>query len=756
MCYDVKVDHKTFNPQGDTYANLSFDVEIPTILKACSNLVEYKEDERKLIFRFTHLSVREYLIKHNWAPAAHAFAAEKCLHSFLDLRPPSLSVSPFKLFTEVALEEWIFHLQQADKGNFVSSTVLVLLKAFVGPPGTISPYIETLDKGYRGELTFKAILPNGGNFRFPRNDAIFKAHFVCVVFYLGLEASFDFLLSRGLSTLLADFHPGLNRREFSDNQPGFALSLATTPNMLKQCISFLRTDGDTTAGILWHLVANFRLHLGEWKSYDDESSINSIVNSIADWIVKHTSGDELSMLLGATINIVLGQLHQPSYPERSSKVETTKMLVHRGARPIASSFERPPGYTWLSAHEELFKQGPAWFDGGHVDRDIMDILETLPQVSADLITHELSHTIIRPVFSNHSACPGDAEVAAFLRALVSTVSGTANATVQQEFLSPMLLWTTCMSMARSCHVLLAAGAHATACVTAASAKKLSEKYGSPLIAACAKRDQTLRDHSTREIQRMLLDHRGDVNTVAQSGYFGTALIAACASIDDIELCQALLDHGADANATCLSGFYGTALIAACVSGNMRVCETLLSSGAKINATCSIGFHRTALIAAASWSRPSQATKLWWLTKLRAEIQCKDHAEDLHFRLRLCNFLLHHKADANAVVIGDDSDYIGTALIAASLHDDAALCKRLIDCGADANAISGGAYTTAFAAAKWTNELILMSGPCLSCEEKVAVIKRAMQLKPGEALRTTRGKALLLLEEQYRTLEGATK
>lgn len=720
MCYDVKVDHKTFNPQGDTYANLSFDVEIPTILKACSNLVEYKVDERKRTFRFTHLSVREYLIKHNWAPAAHAFAAEKCLHSFLDLRPPSLSISPFKLFTEVALEEWIFHLQQADKGDFVSSTVLVLLKAFVGPPGTISPYVEILDKGYRGNLAFKAILPNGGYFGFRRNNAIFKAHFVCVVFYLGLEASFNFLLSRGLSTLLADFHPGLNPREFFDDQPGFALSPATTPNMLKQCISFLKTNGDTTADILWHLAANFRLHVGEWKSHDGKSSINSIVNSIADWIVKHTSGDELSMLLGATINIVLGQLHQPSYPERSSKIEKTKMLVNRGARPFTSSFERPLGYIWLSAHEELFKQGPAWFDDGHVDQDIMDILGTLPQVSADLITHELSHIIIRPVFFHDSACPGDAEVAAFLRALISTVAGTVNATVQQEFLSPMLLWTTCMSMARSCHVLLAAGAHATACVTAVSAKNLSEKYGSPLIAACAKSDQNLRDHSTREIQRLLLDHGGDVNTVAQSGYFGTALIAACV-MGDLELCQILLDHGADATAT-----------------------------------CSIGFHRTALIAAASWSRPSQATKLWWLTNWRAEIQCKDHTEDLDFRLRLCNFLLHHKVDANAVVTGDGSNYIGTALIAASLHDDAALCERLIDCGADANAISGGAYTTAFAAAKWTNELILMSGPCLSCEEKVAVIKRAMQLKPGEALRTTRGKALLLLEEQYRTLEGATE
>lgn len=755
MCYDVKVDHKTFNPQGDTYANLSFDIAIPTILNSCSNLVEYDNHWRhqESTFRFTHLSVREYLIKQNWAPAAHDFAAEKCLHRLLDLRSPlrspTLLPTRFESFTNVASEEWIFHLQHADKGDSVSRTVLVLLKAFVGPPGTFSRYIGAFGERYSRH---SALLPTGGHFRFPHNDAIFKAHFVCVVFYLGLESSFDRLLSGDLSTLLADFHPSLNPGEFSDDQPGFALSPATTPSMLDQCIRFLKMNGNTTIDVLWHLLANFRLRVGRWTSYD--GVIESFINSIADWIVKHASGDELAMLLGATINIVIGRSPRISSWERSEQVETTKMLINRGARPVASSFERPPGFTWLSAIEELFEQGPAWFDDRNIDPSIIDMLRTLPRGIAELTSHELSRIIVRPTFSHHSACPDDAEVAVFLGELVSTIAGTVSTTVQQEFLSPMLLWATHRSLAESCHVLLTAGASATACVTTASARKLSEYYGSPLIAACAKRDQIPRARSTREIQLMLLGHGEDVNTVAHSGNFGTALIAACV-IGDLELCQILLDHGADANVACASGFYGTALIAACVHGNIRVCEALLSCGAEINAKSSIGLYRTALIAAASWSRPSPTTKPWWRDHGQAETQRQDYTEDLHFRLRMCNLLLHHKADANALVIGDGSDYIGTALIAASLHDDAALCKRLIDCGADVNAISGGAYTTAFAAAKWANELMIKF-TFLSPEEKVAAIKRAMELKPGEAVHTNRGKALLFLEEQCRTLEGTTE
>ncbi|OPB42080.1 hypothetical protein A0O28_0031970 [Trichoderma guizhouense] len=112
-----------------------------------------------------------------------------------------------------------------------------------------------------------------------------------------------------------------------------------------------------------------------------------------------------------------------------------------------------------------------------------------------------------------------------------------------------------------------------------------------------------------EILDLLLAHGADVNACAQDG--GTALIAACRSLENDTKCvQLLLDHGADVNAW--SEYHGTALISTCqtkydrrgpdlLDGRtaVRVAQALLDRGADVNAQHEK--YGTALQAACAWN-----------------------------------------------------------------------------------------------------------------------------------------------------------
>lgn len=728
---------------------------------------------------------------------------------------------------------------------------------------TLGPFLRFSSStgliGFGKKFKVQSCKPSGSYFLVPY-DNIFKAHFVCVAFYLGFETTFTSLTSPRPRNFVTDLYPHLNPKEISDVQPGVALSPATTYDMLAQYIDLLSLTGRTPADILWYFLANGGFHTRKMKPHD--GFLGPFIETIAECIVRHTLGNERAMLLGATINLVLSQpmersqvdFHRVSKRDRAKQIESIKLLLREGARPVPSSFEQPPGYRWLSPVEELSRVKEICLYECPIDQGIIDVLRILPQGSAEIASHEFSRLFVEPTFRRTAQglrFPHDNEVAGFLKTLIAGIAGTLSstgtisATVQQEFLSPMLLWTTHQSMAQSCKVLLTAGAQVSADVRATSANYLSEKYGSAFIAACAIGDleicknfidhvikhapggedvnttsmrgqysnaftaacahgnirlcQTLLDygadvnaishsgsfgtaliaacsHGNIELCQTLLDQGANINTVSHSGNFGTALIAACAH-GKFKLCQTLLDQGADVNAVSHSGDFGTALTAACAHGNIELCQTLLDHRAHINgishssafgtaliaacafgnieicrilleheadanAVCSAGIYRTALIAAASWFKPSEDNR--WQPRRH-----RDLPQDLALRLQMCNLLLEHKADVNSVVSGDGCDYIGTALIASCLRDDACLCQRLIDCGAKLDCTSGGLYRTAFSAAEYANEW----APELPAEEankqNVAAIERAIR-NPEKHLKpvTIKGRALMLLLDKH--------
>ncbi|KAI9763081.1 MAG: hypothetical protein M1840_000928 [Geoglossum simile] len=95
-------------------------------------------------------------------------------------------------------------------------------------------------------------------------------------------------------------------------------------------------------------------------------------------------------------------------------------------------------------------------------------------------------------------------------------------------------------------------------------------YGNPLQAALAR--------SLGELAPMLLEKGADVN--ASGGQFGHPLQAA-ARYASPRTVQLLVDHGADVNAQ--GGYYGNALQAACHRGDEEIVLLLLKRGANVNA-----------------------------------------------------------------------------------------------------------------------------------------------------------------------------
>ncbi|KAL7954396.1 ankyrin repeat-containing domain protein [Trichoderma compactum] len=161
----------------------------------------------------------------------------------------------------------------------------------------------------------------------------------------------------------------------------------------------------------------------------------------------------------------------------------------------------------------------------------------------------------------------------------------------------------------------------------------------------------------REILDLLLEHGADVDACAQDD--GTALIAACRSLEEDTRCvRLLLDRGADVNAQ--SDHYGTALISTCRTKYhrrgydrlyddrtaVRVARALLDRGADVNAQH--GKYGTALEAACHWNL--ELVEL--LLEHGADVQLQDcaawYAAARFADVSSLRLLLDHGIDVNHV------------------------------------------------------------------------------------------------------------
>lgn len=491
---------------------------------------------------------------------------------------------------------------------------------------------------------------------------------VCVIFYLGLERSFASLISQSLGTSV-DFQLSESLEEAIAAQTGFALSPATSPALLAQRTRILAPDAITMRPFSWTFMKNLWPHMYEWNTGrggdDDQLMRDLTVDNIAAYIFESISADDASGLLIMTMDLVLSKWPTFTTLRRryGKQPKSTNSLADSGRQHLSRNVRRYPAYL-----------GSA----GNMDRGLFNPSEILHERrAADPAAQEWAH-VVRTVLLHLvkvrtlRTCFTDEEFSSFLQRLLLGIRDTSEEYVQQQLSLPLLLGAATYSMAKSCRDLLTAGVRATAEVTASSANVLSERYGSALISACERADI--------DTCRIMIEQGADVNATYSLGFWETALIAACCSSvtsvsithAHLEIPRMLLDHGANVNAVAHSGDFRTALIAACDRGNVQLCQMLIDYGANANLMSSRGLHRTPLIAAAAWSSPG------WLGEGRRRGNPKDNI----IRMRMCDLLLKNGADANAIVVSGQGIIFDTALCAATYHEDADLCSRFINCGAE--------------------------------------------------------------------------
>ncbi|ETS73751.1 hypothetical protein PFICI_14697 [Pestalotiopsis fici W106-1] len=225
-------------------------------------------------------------------------------------------------------------------------------------------------------------------------------------------------------------------------------------------------------------------------------------------------------------------------------------------------------------------------------------------------------------------------------------------------------------------------------------------YNTALQAACRFGNET--------VVRMLLDYKADVN--AQGGVYGSALQAACRA-GSIRIIELLLHHGADTNS--FGGTYCTPLQAASAKGSLRVVQILLNEGAKVNVR---GGQYGSALQAASRGGHLKVVEVLMANGGRPEASLQISAAAGHDKI--VEFLLDQGVDPNArqfeafgsaleiaVAAGredlahllcergaqadDGQQYFGTALQIATSFGNKKLVRLLLEHGANPGEDGGG-------------------------------------------------------------------
>ncbi|KAL4894380.1 ankyrin repeat-containing domain protein [Aspergillus ambiguus] len=211
--------------------------------------------------------------------------------------------------------------------------------------------------------------------------------------------------------------------------------------------------------------------------------------------------------------------------------------------------------------------------------------------------------------------------------------------------------------------------------------------------------------------KLLLEAGADVNMPLTQGEYGSALAAAAATSRDLEILETLLEAGADVNMSLPGGEYGSTLAAAAASteDSIEKLKVLLKAGADVNMLLTVGRYGSAL-AAASAADSLEAVKILIGAGADANLQLSVGeygnalvaAATLSYGAETVKCLLESGADAN--ILPSVGAY-GSALAAAAAATNPESTKCLIEAGADVNVqLSRGEYGSALAAGAYRGSL----------------------------------------------------
>ncbi|EEU42897.1 uncharacterized protein NECHADRAFT_84227 [Fusarium vanettenii 77-13-4] len=232
---------------------------------------------------------------------------------------------------------------------------------------------------------------------------------------------------------------------------------------------------------------------------------------------------------------------------------------------------------------------------------------------------------------------------------------------------------------------------------------LRGRYGSALIAAA----YTGNVH----IAKLLVKHGADVKYLPPVCSYGSALIAASSIFQSNEtlLLQFLIEKGAEVDSIAKSGHFGSALAAAAHSDRpveqcISVMDLLIENGANVNLAISTGIYGSALRAAVSSRRPSAA---------------------------VCRYLLKKGADVHLHV---PHGCYGSPLIAAMQSGSEEVVKSLLEEGVEVDQIPDGEKvvfgTALIAGAYWGFargvQMLLEAGALVNLQSKVGRFRTALE------------------------------
>ncbi|KAJ5105004.1 hypothetical protein NUU61_002351 [Penicillium alfredii] len=226
-----------------------------------------------------------------------------------------------------------------------------------------------------------------------------------------------------------------------------------------------------------------------------------------------------------------------------------------------------------------------------------------------------------------------------------------------------------------------------------------QRFGSALGAACSGQFENV---------KLLVKRGADVNLQLPNGGYGCALLQACVSDRDLVIPRYLVNEaGADANLSLENGEFGSVLAGATCDefADLDVVKFLVKSGADINKSIEHGKYGSVLAAAAAASEYADLDIFRWLLKEGANVNLPlKHGQfgsalaaavraGIHDRIHA---LIEAGADLNMVLEGRD---FGSAFaLAAAFEYNFQVPQVLVGAGANVNLKTPGRYGTPLIAA----------------------------------------------------------
>ncbi|KAK5636393.1 hypothetical protein RRF57_012105 [Xylaria bambusicola] len=547
------------DPDGDATKPVG-NVDEKLLLEICQHFLVI--DPRRKVWKFPHLSMREYFEKSHWKPVqTNCLVASVCLVLLLndtDTQPILRDRVDDSDLNFYARHHWMVHVKRHEEGidgqtekesdqfNGACDRLSALLKRFIGSPTDSSPAYQKWHQGIKND--FNEYSRQSVGRRYPKFNILRSSPFSYSLSVRDLEpassASFA-ICSFGFYTVLSDWwdKPWTENTRQKDECRSL-LELAAMAGSLSVCRRLID----------WGIDVNEPLQIGGYGS------------ALAAAVYRGNKGVvELLLQCEVDVNMQLqfgkfgSALPMATADYYGGTPEMIQLLINSGAE-----VDMP-----LQFGE--FGSALATAVGRHAKKEVAQcLIKSRADVNLRLRNGKYGSALVA------AACSGNKEV---IRLLIDS-GAKVNEALQIGEYGSALAAAANRGREKVIQFLIDSGAEV-------NMQLRSGRYGSALAAAATCDGCTLLTRRAATgmyypvIVQLLVDSGAKVNESLQTGEYGSAL-AAAAYGGKKAIVQYLVNSRAEVNMQLQSGRYGSALAAAAHKGNKEVIRLLIDSGAKAN------------------------------------------------------------------------------------------------------------------------------------------------------------------------------